>query len=238
MYLSFEYGDTTIHFEMSYRRRKTISISVEAPDRVIVVAPEGLSEDEIISRVKSKGRWITRKLYEVRNIKTVSSKKEFVNGESFMYLGSNYPFQLKMDTSIKTPEVKLCQGKLIALAPNADKDPIKNAMEAWYRSKAQEYIKERIKYYQPQIGVKPDRIRIKEQKKRWGSCSSIGNLNFNWKAVMAPAPVLDYIIVHELCHLVHLNHSREFWNLVASILPDYKERQQWLKENGAGLSLS
>jgi len=172
MHLYFEQGDTIIHFEVSYRRRNTISISVQAPDRVIVAAPEGLSEDEIISRVKSKGRWITRKLSEVKNINTVPIKKEFVNGELFMYLGENYTFQLKIGTSIKKPEVILCQGELIALAPNADKEPIRNAMEAWYRGKAREYIEERITYYQPQIGVKPVRVRIKEQKKRWGSCSS------------------------------------------------------------------
>jgi predicted metal-dependent hydrolase len=107
----------------------------------------------------------------------------------------------------------------------------------WYRKKAREQINERIKYYQPKVGVQPARITVKEQKKRWGSCSSRGNLNFNWRAVMAPSPVLDYIIVHELCHLKHHNHSREFWNLLASILPDYKNRREWLKKNGVRLNL-
>ncbi|MGI6412577.1 MAG: M48 family metallopeptidase [Syntrophomonadaceae bacterium] len=237
MHLSFQYGDTTIDFELSYSRRKTIAISVEAPGRVSVKAPLGLSEDEIINRVKSKARWIVQKLYEVKNVKTIAVKKEFVNGESFMYLGRNYSLQLIMDTKMRKPRVKLYQGKFMVATPSREEEPIKKAMLNWYRKKAREQINERIKYYQPKVGVQPARITVKEQKKRWGSCSSRGNLNFNWRAVMAPSPVLDYIIVHELCHLKHHNHSREFWNLLASILPDYKNRREWLKKNGVRLNL-
>lgn len=237
MQLSFQYGDTAIKFEVSYSRRKTISISVEAPGRVSVIAPEGLSDDEVISRVKTKARWIVQKLYEVKNVKTIPVKKEYVNGESFMYLGRNYSLQLITDTETKKPVVKLYQGKFTVTTPTWDEEMIKKAMEAWYRNKAKEQIKERIKYYQPRVGAKPARVTVKEQKKRWGSCSSKGNLNFNWRAVMAPSPVLDYIIVHELCHLIHHNHSREFWNLVAFILPDYKNRREWLKKNGVRLSI-
>ena len=237
MQLSFQYGDTIIQFDMSYSMRKSILISVEAPDKVSVTAPEGLSEHEIISRVKSKAKWIIQKLYEVKDIKTVTISKEFVNGESFMYLGRNYSLQLHVDSTLKKPVVKLYQGKFIVNTPTRDEEVIKKAMEAWYRSKAQEQIKERLKYYQSRVGTKPAKVTIKEQKKRWGSCSSKGNLNFNWRAVMAPSPVLDYIIVHELCHLMHLNHSKEFWNRLSSVLPDYEDRKNWLKKNGVRLNI-
>ncbi|HBQ86147.1 MAG TPA: M48 family peptidase, partial [Syntrophomonas sp.] len=90
---------------------------------------------------------------------------------------------------------------------------------------------------QPQIPIVPNRVVIKEQKTRWGSCSSKHNLNYNFKTVMAPLPVLDYIVVHEMCHLVHLNHSREFWNLVESIIPEYRQHKEWLKMNGASFYL-
>ncbi|MGR6835174.1 M48 family metallopeptidase [Syntrophomonas erecta] len=237
MQRSFQYGDIIIKFDLSYSRRKSISISVEAPGKVSVVAPMGLSEYETINIVKSKARWIIQKLYEVRDVKTVPINKDFVNGESFLYLGRNYSLQLKVDTTLKKPVVKLYQGKFMVNTPTRDEEAIKKAMESWYRSKAREQIEKRLKFYQPKVGVKPARVMIKDQKKRWGSCSSKGNLNFNWRSVMAPSPVLDYIIVHELCHLVHLNHSREFWNLVSAILPDYGNRKDWLRKNGVRLKL-
>jgi len=237
MQLSFEYEDTIIEFTLTKSRRKTLAIIVEAPGRVSVKAPVGLSDDEVISRVKSRAKWIVQKLYDLKNIEAVATKKEFVNGELFLYLGRSYSLQLIIDKGLKKPVVNLYNSKLIVTTPAGDEELIKKALEAWYRSKAKEQITERIKYYQLQVGAIPARVTVKEQKKRWGSCSSKGNLNFNWKAVMAPSPVLDYIIVHELCHLIHLNHSRQYWDLVAAILPDYKKRREWLKENAVRLSL-
>jgi predicted metal-dependent hydrolase len=105
-------------------------------------------------------------------------------------------------------------------------------MENWYRDKTAQAIADRVNFYLPTVGESPTRITIKEQRKRWGSCSSLGRLNFNWRIIMLPQSVLDYIVVHELCHLVHHNHSRDFWNLVGSILSDYQECKQWLKLNG------
>ncbi len=237
MQLSFQYGDTTVLFDVTYSSRKTISISVEAPGKVRVRAPRGISEDELLHRVQSKARWIVRKLDELKDINIVPVKKLLLNGESFIYLGRDYSLQLITNTSLKKPEIKLDQGMFIVTTPTRNEEVIKREIEAWYRIKAQEYIRERLKYYQPIVGAEPVRVRIKAQQKRWGSCSSIGNLNFNWRAVMAPSPVLDYLIVHELCHLIHHNHSRGFWNLVSSILPDYKERREWLKKNGVYLNI-
>lgn len=97
---------------------------------------------------------------------------------------------------------------------------------------ARKRIPERAAYYAEIIGVTYGRITIREQKSRWGSCSSKGNLNFNWKLVLAPPEVLDYVVVHELCHRLQMNHSTAFWNEVERILPDYRERRKWLKENG------
>ena len=93
-------------------------------------------------------------------------------------------------------------------------------------------IPQRVAYDAPKVGVSYGKITIRNQKSRWGSCSSKGNLNFNWRIIMAPARVADYVIVHEMCHLKYLDHSREFWSLVEEILPDYKERKEWLHQNG------
>jgi predicted metal-dependent hydrolase len=114
---------------------------------------------------------------------------------------------------------------------------IEQALVSWLLRKAEEVIDERLKYYRDIVGVSYNRFCIKAQKTRWGSCSSKGNLNFNWRLIMAPQWVLDYVIVHELSHLRHMNHSKEFWNTVANYMPEYKKAVAWLKENGGSLKL-
>jgi len=113
----------------------------------------------------------------------------------------------------------------------------REGLEKRYRQAAREYIPKRADFYAEKIGVTYGKIRIAEQKTRWGSCSQKGTLSFNWKLMLAPPRVLDYVIVHELCHLKEMNHSQRFWELVESILPDYKEQRKWLKENGNTLQL-
>lgn len=111
----------------------------------------------------------------------------------------------------------------------------KQAMEKRYRQAAAEYIPQRVAYYQQFTGGTFKKITIRGQYTRWGSCSSSGTLSFNWRLMLAPPRVLDYVVVHELCHLKHMDHSRDFWNAVAKIMPDYKEHRTWLKINGAQL---
>jgi hypothetical protein len=100
------------------------------------------------------------------------------------------------------------------------------------RQKAREIISSSVQYWSSQMGVRYGRIAIREQRTRWGSCSQKGNLNFNWRLVLAPPEVRDYVVIHELCHLSHLNHSREFWARVEKFCPDYREQRRWLRENG------
>lgn len=110
-------------------------------------------------------------------------------------------------------------------------------MEKRYREAAKEYISKRVDYYIPLTGGSYERITIRDQKTRWGSCSSQGTLSFNWRLMLAPPAVLDYVVVHELCHLTYMNHSREFWQAVERVMPDYKEYRRWLKEHGDELHL-
>jgi len=103
----------------------------------------------------------------------------------------------------------------------------------YYRKRAKEIITEKVRYYESRMDVKVNHITIREQKTRWGSCSTKGNVNFNWKLILMPEEILDYVIVHELAHLKEMNHSAEFWDEVAAVIPDYKKHRQWLKENGS-----
>lgn len=237
MRLSIKYGTRTIEFDVTYKDRKTMEISVEPPDKVSVAAPSGTSEEAVVNKVRSKAAWIVQKLYTFRDMEYLRIPREFVNGESFMYLGRNYSLQIDINRDIKKPDVRLYQGKFHVSAPGKDENVVEHAMEQWYREKTLEKALERIKYYQHFFKRKPADVRVKEQQKRWASCTSKDELLFNWRCVMAPSHVFDYIVVHEMCHMYYKNHSQEFWDMLASVLPDYERRKEWLKNYGVRMDL-
>lgn len=237
MQLSIQYGTRTIEFDVTYKDRKTMEISVEPPDKVSVVAPLGTSEEIVEHKVRSRAAWIVQKLYTFKDMEYMRIHREFVNGESFMYLGRNYSLQININKDIKKPDVCLYQGKFHVSTPSKEENVIEHAMEQWYREKTLEKVLERIKYYQHFFKKKPAGIRVKEQQKRWASCTSKDELLFNWRCVMAPSHVFDYIVIHEMCHMYYKNHSQEFWDMLASVLPDYKRRKEWLKNYGVRMDL-
>jgi len=141
------------------------------------------------------------------------------------------------DNTVKKPVVKLYRGKLYVNTPTRDEEILHKAIIKWYQDKAKEKIPERVAYYEKFFAEKRGRIIIKEQKKRWASCTKEGTLTFNWKGIIAPANILDYIIVHEMCHLRFMNHSKEFWEMLGRVLPDYESRKEWLMNNGIKLEV-
>ncbi len=237
MKLSTQYGNRKIEFEIEYRNRNTLAIQIEPIDQILVLSPMGLSEEMIKEKVKSKAKWILKKLLDFKDMGYIPFKREFVNSEAFMYLGRNYSLQLLLNENLYKPAVKLSDGKLNISTPTKDRTILKNALQKWYKREAKKIIIKRLEFYKPNFSVEPGIIKIKEQKKRWGSCSSKGNIYFNWRAVMAPLPVIDYIIVHEMSHLIHKNHSSKFWKSVESIIPDYKIRKKWLRDYGVRMDL-
>ena len=218
------------------KRKKTIGIVIDPDKGVIIRAPKRISDGEIQKIVKKKSDWIFRKLDKIAQIKPVAKPKEYVSGEKLLYLGKKYKLLLCEDEKLKKVFIRL-EDNMIQVCFNPDKvdgnkrEAIRAELINWYYGQAKWIIKERIEIYQSKVGETPSKIKIKNQKKRWGSCSSKGNLNFNWKLIMAPLIIIDYIVVHELTHLVHPNHSKNFWNKLASIVPDYKEREEWLRVN-------
>jgi predicted metal-dependent hydrolase len=235
--LSTQYGNKKIEFELEYRNRKTLAIKVKPIDKVLVLSPKGLSEHIIKEKVKSKGKWILKKLLDFKDIGYIPFNREFADGEAFMYLGRNYLLQLFLNSSLARFKVKLSDGILIIHTPTKDPVVLKKLMERWYRKEAEKVILKRIEYYKPKFSIGPAKIKIKEQKRRWGSCSSRGSICFNWRIIMAPPLVIDYVIVHEMSHLIHRNHSPKFWKQVESILADYKVRKKWLKNHGIRMNL-
>lgn len=252
MKLKFKFGTKDIEFTVEFKNRKTLAIEVEPSGEVNVISPMGLTENEIVDKVKTKASWIVKKQYEVRTININKINREAVSGESYLYLGRNYTLQLIIDESISDIskpvlnngtyslegiDVKLLRGKFIVTTYIKDESLIKKALENWYREKALKKINERLENYVHFFNSRPSTIKVKEQKKRWGSCTSNDELLFNWRCVMAPTNVLDYIIVHEMCHMKYKDHSKEFWKLVGDVMPDYEGRRAWLRENGIKLDL-
>jgi len=154
-----------------------------------------------------------------------------------MFLGRNYSLQIELDLTIQETKVKLFRGKFIVTAPGKNEENIRKAMEVWYRERARKMIELKVKYYQKFFNIVPTNIKVKEQKKRWASCTSKNELLFNWRCIMAKANALDYIIVHEMCHMYYKNHSKEFWELVATVIPHYEIRKEWLKNYGVRMDL-
>ena len=232
MKLELNYQSTNISFEVIFRKRKTIQIVIDPPDKITVTAPTIMTKEQVLKFVESKGNWIIKKLKYLETLDYSNINKEFVDGELFLYLGKEYSLQIIEDPKIMFSEVKLIDDKLILKVRNNNSQEIRSILELWYKSKADEVIRSRVIYYQKYFDKEPSRIKIKEQKRRWGSCTYKDELFFNWRCVMADLEALDYVVVHEMCHMVQKNHSKEYWKVVASVMPDYKVQKKYLKENG------
>lgn len=213
-------------------KRKTVSIFVERDGSVSALVPSNLSDDEIENILKTKEYQIHRNLAQWLQLNERHVTREYVNGQSFLYLGRNYRLKLVDD---KLGELKFSKGYF--LLSKYELSSAEQYFIDFYRIKLKKKIKPLIIRYKEQLGVSPNDVKVMELKNRWASCSAKGNVNFHWKCAMAPMDVLQYIIVHELAHLIHLNHTKEFWNEVDKVLPKYEEQMNWLKLNGVGMSL-
>lgn len=237
-----EFNKRRLNYTVVRSNRKTIGISVKIDGNVKISAPLYIGEEEIREIVKEKAGWIYKKLIEIDAIKLNTISKEFRSGEKYFYIGKEYILKVINKNQDMAWATLLDDYIFIyipyGLAFENQKQLIKETLIKWYKERFSEIAKERIYKYSKDLDVKPINVAIRDQKTRWGSCSSKGNINLNWRLIMAPIDIIDYVIVHELCHLVHMNHSSDFWDLVGYVVPDYKERKKWLKENGYKLNIT
>ena len=229
--------------EYSLRRsnRKSMGIAIERDGAIIVTASHQAKFNEIEKFVSEKKIWIYQKLAKKKTLNREKPRREFVNGQGFLYLGKNYRLKLidngKMK-SARSPNVtvlRLWHG-YFELA-ESEKANARNHFISWYRKQIKEQLKARIPRYDKRIGVTVKDTRILDLGHRWASCGRNGVINFNWRAVMAPVWVLDYILVHEMVHHIERGHTDRFWRLVSRVIPDYEEHALWLNETGADLDL-
>jgi len=221
-----------INYNIKRSKRKTISIYVERDGSVSVLAPQKMEEEELQAAIKSKEYLLYKHLAEWETLNRSKVVREYVNGQSFLYLGRNYRLQF-----VEEQEVPLkLQGGYFKLRKK-DKMKAQQHFIEFYKSRGMPHIRRRVEEFKEKMDVTPKNIRIMELQHRWASCTKEGNLNFHWKCLMAAGSVLDYIVVHELAHIKHHNHSPAFWNEVDKVMPYYQEQVDWLKEHGAGMDL-
>lgn len=226
-----------LSYEIVRSRRTTADIVVERDGRVVVRAPQSISHQRIEDLVEAKQYWIYKTLAEWRDLNATKVLREYRNGEGFLYLGRSYRLTLVGEQEepllLKGGRFWLCR----ALVDRGEIAGAKASFRDYFIARGLERIPERVRYFAPKVGIKPRHIDVRELGHRWASCSPKGNLAFHWKCMMAPPTIIDYIIVHELCHFHHLNHTEAFWNEVDKVMPSYRERREWLKKNGASMDV-
>lgn len=218
-------------------QRKTVDVVIERDGHVSLRAPEHFREEQADAVVKQKRFWIYRTLAEWRDLNASRVIREWVNGEGFLYLGSSYRLLLVQgqDVALVLKDGRFCLRR--ELVDQGGEAVARKTFEAFYREKGQERIQNRVTYFAPKVGVKPASVQVKEIGYQWATCAPTGDLSFHWKCMMAPPKVIDYIVVHELCHLHHGDHTDAFWNEVDKVMPDYYERKGWLRSHGASLDV-
>jgi predicted metal-dependent hydrolase len=227
----------SIPYELVRTSRKTADIVIEPDGRVVVRAPEHVPDERIEDIVEAKRLWIYKNLAEWRDLNATRVLREFRNGEGFLYLGRSYRLLLVGEQG---DPLILKDGRFRLRRDIVDRGEVSAARQAfrdYFVTRGRERIANRIRYFAPKVGVVPGKLDVRDLGHRWASCSPAGNLAFHWKCMMAPAKIIDYIVVHELCHLHYLDHSDAFWNEVDKIMPDFAERKDWLRVNGAAMDL-
>ncbi len=217
--------------------RQTTDIVIERDGVVRVRPPARMTPEQVDETVYSKRMWIYRNLAEWRDLNATRVVREWVNGESFLYLGSSY--RLLLVDSQDEP-LKLKDGRfqlLRSIVETQGRDGAQRAFEHYFQTKGLPRIAARVAYFASRVGVAPGKVQVKELGYRWATCLANGDVHFHWKCLMAPLTVIDYIVVHELCHLQHRDHSDAFWNEVDKVMPNYRERKEWLRQRGANLDI-
>lgn len=213
-------------YQIVYSDRKTLSIIVERDRSILVRAPKHMAAEEIQQLLDEKKLWLYKKINHPQKYPPEPVKKEFVTGETILYLGRNYRLELTNDDS------DVIQFSSCFYISRQKKSYVGKLFRSWYIERAREELIPRIRHFAKTLGVVYNRLLISDLKYRWASCTPKNNLNFNWRIIKAPMSVIDYLIVHELAHLLEPNHSPKFWNIIAVQIPDYEKPKQWLKEFG------
>lgn len=227
------WGNTQMPYTIrrSTRRRKTVTVSVDSRGGVLLTAPTDFPTLELDAVVRRKAVWIKQQIRHMKSQDPPPGQREFVSGESVLYLGRHY--RLKVRPRNGGP-AKLC-GRWLEVPTGADEshpDQVRTALIAWFRLQAEGRLPERANAWRARVGVPMPPVLVANQRRRWGSCDKHGTIRLNWRVVQAPMRLVDYVVVHELAHLLHHGHGRDYWQAVGRVMPDYERRHKELKALG------
>jgi len=237
-----KYGTTVIEYKLIRKpNKKDISITVDLHEGVQVIAPESVSQERLDEIMYQKAPWILKKQYAFREMEDEAAPLEFLSGEKIRYLGRAYRLKVTKKNSDQ-PLLLFKNGRFLATLPSGysqeqQTEELKRLCIDWYKAQGTSKLKERLKHYSKLTELTPSSVVLKDQEKRWGSCTKKGELLINWRIMMAPLRIVDYVLVHEMAHLKVPDHSEAFWSYLRSIMPDYEERKEWLRINGPRLTL-
>lgn len=233
-------GSSELTYTIKYsKRRHSVQLKVTSAGAVEITAPVRFPQHEVEKLLHLKTAWISAQLDRLSRLAANPVNATLAEGAELLYLGQPHRLALSATTA-KRPKVTREQQQLtvhLPAVPATEQVPLLHeTLRRWFAKQAAELLAGKTAYWAEQIGVRPGRITIREQKTRWGSCSSRGNINYNWRIIMAPPEVVDYLVIHELYHIKMPNHSADFWLLVAQSSPDFKRHRAWLRQHGSLLA--
>lgn len=221
---------TSKSYKLIRSKRRTIALAVTADASLIVRAPMNTPLSYIERLVTTKIDWIRKAIARVSS-RPRPITHEYTDGESFLYLGKSHKLSIA-----KNADKKLTFQSGFILSAR-EKRHARELLVSWYKREAKKKISERVEWCARRAGISYKSIKITTANRRWGSCSTSGNLNFSWRLIMTPLSVIDYVVVHELAHLEHKNHSKAFWNSVKVMCPNYEKAKSWLRQNEGTLNV-
>lgn len=213
------FNETTIYYNVQYSKRKQITMDITPEGLITVKAPTKTTEAELNAFMESNKKMLLALQERLENRKYISSKKSYEETENFLYLGKACTLSELLD---EVPETE---------------EEIQLQLKKFYTKKTKQFVKKRVSYYESIIGVKAKGITVVDSPKTWGTCNSLKELTFNYKLSMAPLSVIDYVVIHELCHILHMNHDRSFWRKVGMYDSSYKEKQDYLARFGGFMTI-
>ncbi|MDT8880909.1 SprT family zinc-dependent metalloprotease [Halomonas saccharevitans] len=210
-------------------RRKTLEITVDRDGELIIAAPKGTDEQLLHDFVAEKRYWIYQKLAQKAESQRRLPRKEFVNGEGFLYLGRSYRLKRIASDDQEAP-LKLVAGRF-QLREDALTDARAHFIR-WYTDRASDWLTTKVKEHARRLQVEPAGVTVQDLGYRWGSCGKGNRVYFHWKTILLPRHIAEYVVVHELVHLMEPHHTPAFWRLMERSMPDYEQRKGWLARHG------
>ena len=210
-------------------RAKRVRLEIKRDTGLTVIVPRSYRLDHLSSFLEAKQSWILGNLAKREEMQSLYIRKELKNGDTIPYLGRDLKLVIQ-ENHRNNNNVKLVRDTLL-VSLRSGNGSLNVALERWYRVQAAEMIKKKAAELSARLALRYNRLTIRGQKTRWGSCSRKGNLSFNWKLLMSPEPVIDYVIIHELTHLKEMNHTKRFWQLVAEQCPRWRQHRKWLSDH-------